>query len=107
MIVADPINEISLAVLSLSEPYSKAYPLRVVIQSVPYVGSALDFLLTDGSRQLSEERLRYFLAGLDLDVSRLKAEFVNHDYLSSARFHDLLRAALEDSIRSGENEKIA
>ncbi len=104
--MVDPIEKVSLAVPSFSEPYAKTVPLRVAIQCVPYVGSALDLLLTEGSRQLAEERLRYFFAGLDLDVSRLKAESLNQAYLSSAKFYDLLRAALEDSVRAGENEKI-
>ena len=104
--MVDPIEKLSLAVRAFSEPYAKTDLLRVAIQCIPYIGPAVDLCLTEGPRRIAEERLRYFLAGLELDVSRLQAECINQEYLSSPEFYDLLRAAIEDSVRSGENEKI-
>lgn len=88
------------------ERYGKTDLARVALQAIPFVGAPLDLLLTEGSRRLAEQRVAYMIAGLEADVQRLDEAKVDHEYLKSRDFEDLLWAALALSARSRENEKI-
>jgi len=89
------------------ELYGKNNYARLVVQTIiPYVGPAIDLLLTEGPRRIGEERMAYFLAGLAHDVDRLGKDKVDIAYLASPDFEDLLYSAMVASVRAREREKV-
>lgn len=97
--------ETSTAASALAR-YNEADWLRFAIQKIPLIGPSLDLLLTSGHRRLAQQRARYLLAGLEADVQRIDGSKVDNVYVESEEFHDLLIAAIRNSIETRHREKI-
>ena len=94
------------AIVEAGKRYARTDVLRVVVRAIPLVGDAIDTMLTTGHAQIVEERTRYLLTGLSLDVLRLKEEAIDREYVGSPAFHDLMVAAVLDSAAARDREKI-
>jgi hypothetical protein len=86
---------------SHTDPSSaKEYGLSVlkgVIGAVPYVGTALNEIIFDARSRLKEDRLNSFFAEVAEEVERLSEESIDHDYLKSEEFSDLIEGRLRSS----------
>ena len=106
MTLGPKIDALRAELAQAREFYGRNNVPRVVVRAIPFIGSVVDLLLTEGPRRISEERLAYFLAGLEQDVARLKEGQLDIAYIDSTSFEDLLFSAMAASARSREREKI-
>ena len=75
------------------EPLLKKYSdntfLRATINGIPYIGGALDAIMTTGLQQKREERYQYFLDELKNQIEKLSEDKLDYNYLNSEEFYDL------------------
>lgn len=89
----------------LTEKYSGSTSIRALVQLIPYVGGALDLVLSEKGQHFRKERLEHYIAnvadrmqGLEGQLAKLIGDFPE-------KIFDLLRSHLEEVDRSGDAER--
>lgn len=91
--------------MELSKKYGEKPYLRSVINLIPYVGGSLDILLTDKWNAFYQRRIENMLDQLSTDLSTIEDSKVNHEYLESEEFFDLIQKILKESIQTRLDNK--
>ena len=79
--------------------------IRSAFSAVPFVGGALNEVFFDHRSRLKQERFEEFVGGLELDLGRLKDTAINHDYLKSEEFSDLLESLVRRVVQTADPQK--
>lgn len=64
--------------------------LKGIIGAIPYVGPLFNEILFDARSRVMQRRLEQFVGELSQEVAQLKEEKIDHSYLQSDEFSDLL-----------------
>lgn len=99
-------NAIKAAVTEQREMYAKSSIPRALVQSIPFLGQAIDIFLTEGGRRAAEDRLTLLLAAVEHDLERVRESAVDLKYLESPAFADLLEHVMRASVKARDKEKI-
>lgn len=95
-------NKISKALVAASEKYIEKTSLRAAVQVIPYVGGALDTLMSGAGSDIQQQRISDFLQTLDARLQKIECA---NDVDSSEEFYDLALAAFEGAARARSKEK--
>jgi hypothetical protein len=89
--------------------YSESPRVRALVNIVPYIGGALDVLLSEKGVKWRQDRMKQLLSQLEAKVELLDEQ--NYKLVSKKMeqedFYDLFIQAMESSMRTRHNEKIS
>lgn len=89
----------------ISEDYSNNPVLRSLINLIPYVGGAIDVLITTKIQEISWKRLNNYLDLLQKQFENVNESKIDKDYLQSEEFYDLFLQTARASTRTRSEEK--
>ncbi|WP_268225143.1 hypothetical protein [Sinomicrobium oceani] len=90
----------------LLKKYSDNSIYRAGLSAIPYIGGALDILLTSGIHKKSQERFQIFLNELENQIKSVDESKLNYSYLESEEFYDLFIQTSNLVIKTRLKEKI-
>lgn len=93
-------------VAKIIESYSGNKKLRAAINLIPYVGGALDVLISSNIQDKTLERLEKLFGGLKINLEAIKDSQIELEYLESEEFYDLLLKAMNASVKTRLDDKI-
>ncbi len=96
---------LSTAIDKQSIKYAQNYELRSMVQLLPYVGGALDTILSAEGNRIQKERLERFLEALNEGLNKLDEAKIDKVFLESEEFFSLFQMTIEKVIRNYEKEK--
>ncbi len=79
--------------------------LKGAIGAVPWVGTLLNEALFDARSRLKQQRLNDFFIGVAEDVKKLSEDAIDHDFLQSDEFSDLIEDICNRVARTRNAEK--
>lgn len=79
--------------------YSENTALRAAVNVIPYIGGALDVLFSAKGQAIIQQRVNHVLACLAQEINGLDADKVDHDYLQSEEFFDVMLTGIEEAAR--------
>lgn len=85
-----------------SERYSENTSLRTVIQVIPYIGGALDTLLSGKGTEIQKNRINHLLENISDRLNELESSNTIH---ATEEFYDLSLSVFEGAARSRSKEK--
>ena len=88
------------------EAYSARGWLRAAVAMVPYLGSAIDALITTRGAALTQRRIETLLEELRVAAEHLDDKKVNRDFLASEEFDDLMMRAFRSASETRDRDKI-
>ncbi|WP_203258403.1 hypothetical protein [Hyunsoonleella ulvae] len=91
---------------NLLKKYSDSSTLRAGVNAIPYIGGALDVILSSGIQKKSEERFLNFLNELETQLNRIDEDKLNYNYLGSEEFYDLFLQTSNLALRTRLRQKI-
>lgn len=89
----------------LSSKYGDLTVVRALIQTIPYVGSPLDVLLSNGGQKWKMERIEHFLKELDLKMRNLKSTPKLQSIEKSEELFDLVHYSMEQVVKTRSQDK--
>ncbi|MGD0113454.1 MAG: hypothetical protein ABSD48_16470 [Armatimonadota bacterium] len=89
-----------------SEYYAQLGALRAAIQLIPIVGPPIDTLIGTRGANITVRRLNALLEELRNQAAKLDASKIDHEYLESESFFDIVRRAFEQSQRTAAEENL-
>lgn len=91
----------------LVEKYADNRTIRSIVNLVPYLGGALDVLISETGGKYRNERLEKLLGDLDSKISNSEnPEILIKKLSESEEFYDLLIQSLNSAIKSRHDEKL-
>lgn len=100
--MASKPNKATSAVAKAAQQYSEQTALRAAIQLIPYVGGAIDTLVTGKATQIQMQRIEYFLHELRARLERVEMIKANVD---DDAFMDLMLTTFEKVSRARSADK--
>ena len=91
---------------SLLEKYNENKIFRAIINAVPYIGGSLDTLMTSDIQKKSMERFENFINLFSKEISEIKQDKLDYNFLKSEEFYDLYIQTLNLVIKTRLREKI-
>ncbi len=89
----------------LTEKYEQNIPLRGLVQLIPYVGGAIDLVLSDRGQKFRQQRLDGYLEALSSCVDNIQGKFIGMLNEAPEEVFDLLRSHLDEVDRSRDQER--
>jgi hypothetical protein len=86
--------------------YSDNSMYRAGVSAIPYIGGALDILLSSGIQKKSQKRFQNFLNELESQLKNIDENKLNYSYLESEEFYDLFLQTSNLVVRTRLQEKI-
>ena len=86
--------------------YSENLELRTAVQLIPYIGGALDMIISAEGIRIQKERVENFLNELKEGMNKLSEEKIDKEFLESEEFFSLFQMTIEKVIRNYEKQKI-
>jgi hypothetical protein len=88
------------------ESYSGNTKLRATINLIPYIGGALDVLISSNVQNKTVERIERLFDGLKFKLETIEEKQIDFQYLESEEFYDLLLKAINASVKTRLDDKI-
>src|SRR3989339_28063 len=88
------------------EKYAESYKLRAITSAVPYIGGALDILLSKKGEKIRERRINELFANINDRLEKIEDKESLDEYLNTEEFYDLFIKVLNTVIRTRHSEKI-
>lgn len=79
--------------------------IRAGIQSIPHIGGALDVLIFSKAQKIKEARFQNLIEALKVDLSKIKENLINKDYLESEEFLSLAERIFIEIINESNEQK--
>jgi len=95
-------NQVTSAVANAAQQYSEQTALRAAIQLIPYVGGAIDTLVTGKAIQIQTQRIEHFLRELQARLEHVEMIKANVD---DDAFTDLMLTTFEKVSRARSDDK--
>lgn len=93
------------ALTRISAQYAEAFPLRALIQGIPYVGGSLDTILAGRGSRWQYERLSAFLTLLDRRLRQVEVHGAVPDVDPSEPLFDFVMQVFDHVIRTRSERK--
>ncbi|BFP43222.1 hypothetical protein FGF1_40670 [Flavobacteriaceae bacterium GF1] len=90
----------------LLQKYSNNTLFRASVSAVPYIGGALDILLSSGIQVKSQERFLNFLVEIEKQIKGIDEKKIDHQFLESEKFYDLFVKSSNLAVRTRLRDKI-
>jgi len=88
------------------EKYSDSSVLRSTICAIPYVGGAIDVILSTKGSGIIQGRIRSYIEVLDKQFNDLSESTISKEYLESEEFFDLIIKSFEIASKTrGSNKR--
>ena len=91
---------------NLIEKYEGKYKIRALINAIPYIGGALDLLLSEKGAVYREERIELFLNQLNERLGQIEENEIQTEIMNSEEFYDLMIQTMNSVIKTRHKEKI-
>ncbi|MBS1983111.1 MAG: hypothetical protein JST16_02970 [Bdellovibrionales bacterium] len=85
--------------------YEESTSVRTLVQLIPYVGGALDLVLSSHGQKFRRARLESYLGAISAKIGKVEQDFTRMLNESPEEVYDLLRSHLEESDRTRDNER--
>lgn len=95
-------RRIDKALENASEGYSKQVELRAAVQLIPWVGGALDTLMSGKGFRIQQQRIEEFLKNLNSRLTKIEDK---QDQEASEEFFDLVLSVFDGVARTRSKEK--
>ena len=99
-------NTLTNKLTKASLKYGEQTLIRTGINAIPYVGGALDFLISSQGQNYTLNRINTFIEELQSEISKLKEEQINKTFLESEEGFDLLVKSFNSVSKTRNVEKI-
>jgi len=96
----------SIQLKKITEDYSNSPILRSMVNLIPYVGGAIDVLITTRIQEISWKRLNTYLDQLQKQFENVDESKINKEFLQSEEFYDLFLQTARASTRTRSEQKI-
>lgn len=90
--------------LSLSKNYEENPLARIIVNTIPYLGGALDAALSTKWSQYQTQRVDDLLNKLSAELSSINAEKLDKSFLESEEFYDLVYGIAHNAIKTRNPE---
>lgn len=100
------MKDIKTQIQQALEIYSQKTVLRAAVNAIPYVGGSIDVLLLNRGQKIVEQRVSLLFERIKDDLEQIKEDMIDKKFLETDEFFDLLRKAIELSIKTRDKEKI-
>ncbi len=88
------------------EKYIDSYNLRAITSTIPYIGGALDILLSVKGEKLREKRINELFTQINSRLEKIEEKESLQEYLNTEEFYDLFVKVLNSVIRTRHLDKI-
>ena len=89
------------------EKYAGMIEVRALLQLIPFgIGSAIDSYAGNNAEKIKQDRVKLLLNSFAEDLSKLKEDSINKDYVSSEDFYLLFKKSVDASKNERSREKI-
>ncbi len=95
-------KKIEQALSAASEKYAEVTLLRASVQIIPYIGGALDTLLSGKGSEIQRQRIEHMLKNLSERLSKIESAKVLEP---TEEFYDLSLAVFDGAVKSRSEEK--
>lgn len=103
----DNIDTISRSTIDkLAQKYDTTWWPRAIVSAFPCIGGSIDAAISSRAQEVVQARLERMFTFLFEEVERLDMELIDKQYFLSDEGIDLLRMALEKSIRIRQKEHL-
>lgn len=92
--------------LLASKSYTEDIAQRALFSNIPFVGSAIDNLFTSKWSNYYADRLQVFQECVKAEFDDIDETKIDHDFLQSEAFFDLIITLIENSIKTRHTEKV-
>lgn len=93
-------------IVNVSKSYNDKTILRMAVNAIPYIGGALDLLLSSKWNKIAEKRIEDFFEFVNEKIDTVEEEKINKDFLETEEFADILMECLRSSMKTRERNKI-
>jgi len=100
------MQEIKRSLVKASKIYSDQTIIRAGINLIPFIGGALDVLLSSSGQNFVIRRLESFISELNNQISQLDENKINKDFLRTEEGFDLLIKSFESASKTRQIEKL-
>ncbi|MFP3599341.1 hypothetical protein [Chryseobacterium sp. SIMBA_029] len=80
--------------------------LKILIQSIPYIGTPLNEILFEHRGRIKQERLNKFVQNLKDYLETVSESSINESYINSEEFGDIFESIIEKVGRTQNEEKL-
>lgn len=87
------------------EKYSERTYLRALIGAIPYVGGAIDILISSKASKITEKRIFNYIETLSKRLESITEDSIDKKFLETEEFFDLIINSLEKSTKTRSNNK--
>jgi hypothetical protein len=101
--VADAATD---AAVRSSDSYADETALRLFVQSIPYIGPRIDFLLSAPGLRARRERLVGFLQAIKEDLVQLEESKVDSEFVDSPEFEGVVSQIFERVATTSRAERL-
>lgn len=88
------------------DKYTQTTGLKILIQSLPYVGTPLNEILFEHRGRIKQDRINKFVQNLKDYLETINGELINGEYINSEEFGDIFESILEKVSRTNSEEKL-
>ncbi|MDR6158869.1 hypothetical protein QF023_002385 [Chryseobacterium sp. SLBN-27] len=88
------------------DKYSQVTGLKILIQSIPYIGTPLNEILFEHRGRIKQDRLNKFLQNLKDYFDSVREVSINESYINSEEFGDIFESIIEKVTATQSEEKV-
>lgn len=88
------------------DKYSQVTGLKILIQSIPYIGTPLNEILFEHRGKIKQDRLNKFLQNLKDYFDTVSEAPINEAYVNSEEFGDIFESIIEKVATTQNEEKL-
>ena len=99
-------EQINNKLTKVSEIYAEQTIFRAGINAIPFVGGSLDILLSSKGQKFISKRIQSLIEQLELEISELKGEQINKEYLETEEGFDLIIQTFNAASKTRQKEKL-
>jgi hypothetical protein len=92
--------------VSAARAYSDLYGLRAAVSLIPYVGGALDLLISGERARIEKRRIAKLLQDLQFELALVDAAKLDRDFIDSDACYDWFALLVERTVRTSDDEKL-
>src|SRR5689334_8003413 len=86
--------------------YSQSTPLRSVVAAIPLIGSPIDAFLETRGQDIAARRIARVIEEINNQVEAIDKSKVDHEYLDSEEFYNIVWRAFEHGQRNCTDESL-
>ncbi len=88
------------------DKYTQVTGLKILIQSIPYIGTPLNEILFEHRGRIKQERLNKFVQNLKDYFDTVNNSSIDQSYINSEEFGDVFESIIEKVTRTQSEEKL-